>query len=67
MTTGQGGGERRVLRRCPKCRLLFEVPEGATSCVVCGEAVDGLALPLTAEPIPSELTEREPTAPLSVK
>ena len=58
---------RRVLRRCPDCRLLFEVPEGINECVVCGVAIAGLALPIAAtESVPSELAEREPTARLDV-
>lgn len=64
---GSGGQERRVLRRCASCRLLFEVPESASVCVVCGVPVEGLALPLGADPIPTELAEREPTAPLVLK
>jgi hypothetical protein len=53
---------RRVLRRCPDCRLLFEVAEGTNACVVCGVPVDGLALPINADAAPSELVEREPTS-----
>jgi hypothetical protein len=53
--------ERRVLRRCAQCRLLFEVPEGTEECVVCGEVIDSLALPLDANAVPTEL-DREPTA-----
>ena len=53
---------RRVMRRCPECRLLFEAPEGTNACVVCGVPIDGLALPLgPAEAVPSEFVEREPT------
>jgi hypothetical protein len=55
---------RRVMRRCPQCRLLFEALEGTDACVVCGVAVDGLALPLTSEAVPNEFAEREPTARL---
>jgi hypothetical protein len=51
---------RRVLRRCARCRLLFEVDANAESCIVCGAALAGLALPLS-EPVPSEIVEREPT------
>jgi hypothetical protein len=58
MTNPEG---RRVLRRCAQCRLLFEVPEGTDACVVCGTAIDGLALPLDANAVPTELAEREPT------
>lgn len=58
---------RRVLRRCSKCRLLFEVPESDPLCVVCGDPVAGLALPLSADPVPRELHDREPTVPLPVK
>ena len=54
---------RRVLRRCPQCRLLFEAGEEASACVVCGAAVDGLALPL--EGVPSEVGEREQTIRVS--
>jgi hypothetical protein len=53
---------RRVLRRCPDCRLLFEVAEGTSSCIVCGVPVDGLALPINPDAVPSELVEREPTS-----
>jgi len=60
MTT-PGGEGRRVLRRCAQCRLLFEVAEGTDACVVCGVAIDGLALPLDADAVPTELGEREPT------
>jgi hypothetical protein len=58
MTTAEA---RRILRRYPECRLLFEAVEGTNSCVVCGIPVDGLVLPLDADAVPSEL-EREPTA-----
>ncbi|HEY1584764.1 MAG TPA: hypothetical protein VGH63_03695 [Polyangia bacterium] len=64
MTMSTGG--RRVLRRCPDCRLLFEVPEGTNACVVCGVPVDGLALPISADAVPSELVEREPTSRVDV-
>jgi hypothetical protein len=59
-----GGDEaRRVLRRCPDCRILFEAVEGTAACVVCGAAIDGLALPLDrVDAVPTELTERDPTA-----
>ncbi len=61
MTTNE---PRRVLRRCPDCRLLFEAAEGTTSCVVCGVPVDGLALPLDTGAVPTEFADREPTARL---
>jgi len=60
-------GSRRVLRRCPHCRLLFEVPEGIAACVVCGAVVDGLALPICADAVPTEIVERETTEPLAVQ
>ena len=66
MMPNDGESGRRVLRRCPQCRLLFEALEGTDSCVVCGVAVDGLVLPLDAGAVPSELGEREPTARLTV-
>jgi rRNA maturation endonuclease Nob1 len=54
---------RRVLRRCPSCRLLFEAVEGTAECVVCGAAIDGLALPLDrVDAVPNEFVDREPTA-----
>jgi rRNA maturation endonuclease Nob1 len=59
------GDVRRVMRRCAQCRLLFEVPEGTEACVVCGAAIDGLALPLDANAVPTELGEREPTVRLT--
>ena len=62
-----GGENRRVLRRCAQCRLLFEAPEGTDACVVCGAAVDGLALPLDAAAVPTELADREPTARLQTR
>ena len=52
---------RRVMRRCPDCRLLFEAAEGTNACIVCGVPVDGLALPISAEAVPSEHVDREPT------
>lgn len=53
---------RRVMRRCPDCRLLFEAPEGTNACVVCGLPIDGLALPISTEGgVPNEFVEREPT------
>jgi hypothetical protein len=61
MTIAVEGEVRRVLRRCPECRLLFEAVEGTSACVVCGVPVDGLVLPLDADAVPSEFTEREPT------
>jgi hypothetical protein len=54
--------EKRILRRCPDCRLLFEAAVGTNSCVVCGVPVDGLALPIDADAVPTELADREPTA-----
>jgi hypothetical protein len=63
MTAGEG---RRVLRRCAQCRLLFEALEGTDACVVCGEAIDGLALPLDANAVPTDLGEREPTSRLEI-
>jgi hypothetical protein len=59
------GDVRRVMRRCAQCRLLLEVPEGTDACVVCGMAIDGLALPLDANAVPTELGEREPTVRLT--
>ena len=66
MTT-TGGEGRRVLRRCAHCRLLFEALEGTDACVVCGAAIDGLALPLDAGAVPTELGDREPTARLTFR
>lgn len=57
---------RRVLRRCPRCRLLYEVREDVRACVVCGDGVDGLALPLDGESAPSESVEHEATMRLAV-
>jgi hypothetical protein len=66
--SGPAGEEgRRVLRRCRSCRLLFEALEGAAECVVCGAPVGGLALPLGAEPVPAEVADREPTAPVTLR
>jgi hypothetical protein len=56
-----GGEGRRLLRRCPRCRLLFEAPEATDACVVCGAALAGLALPVRADAVPNELVDREPT------
>ncbi len=56
---------RRVLRRCPQCRLLFESVAGVDHCIVCGVPVEGLALPLGGAPT-TEI-EREPTSPLTVE
>jgi hypothetical protein len=61
-----------VLRRCPRCRLLFEGSESNRACVVCGDSVDGLALPLPldaagarhGDSVPHELHEHETTARL---
>ena len=58
--------EKRVLRRCPYCRLLFEAPEATDACVVCGIALDGLALPIDADSVPSEFAEVEQTARLDI-
>jgi hypothetical protein len=65
MTTEGGEATRRVLRRCPQCRLLFEVAESVEQCVVCGVAVTGLALPIGTlgdDGAVGEFVEREPTA-----
>ena len=58
--------EKRVLRRCPHCRLLFEAPEGTNACVVCGVAIDGLALPIDGDSVPTEFADVEPTARLDL-
>jgi len=58
--------EKRVLRRCPHCRLLFEAPEGTNACVVCGVAIEGLALPIDADSVPTEFADVEPTARLDL-
>jgi hypothetical protein len=66
------GDEGKVLRRCPRCRLLFEGPAGNSHCIVCGDSVDGLALPLRPavysgpddDSVPHVINEREPTVPL---
>ena len=52
---------RRVMRRCPECRLLFEAAEGTNACVVCGVPIDGLALPISTDGVPNEFVERDPT------
>ena len=57
---------KRLLRRCPDCRLLFEAPEGTNACVVCGVPIDGLALPIDANAVPTEFADIEPTARLDV-
>ena len=68
MSNPTGGPERRVLRRCGACRLLFEAAEHATSCVVCGEPVDGLALPLERhDAVPTELIDRDPTTRVTAR
>ena len=75
MSQGDGDGDDgrgKVLRRCPRCRLLFEGSENDPHCIVCGDSVDGLALPLRSEPyngpnadsVPHELPEHEPTSRL---
>ena len=68
MATEDGGGEqKRVLRRCPHCRLLFEVAESVKDCVVCGVAIDGLALTVTPDvSAPTVQVERESTEPVPV-
>ena len=58
--------EKRILRRCPDCRLLFEAAAGTNACVVCGVPVDGLVLPIDAEAVPTEFAERETTHRLDV-
>ena len=63
-----------VMRRCPRCRLLFEVQAGpAASCSVCGQLVAGMALPVKAaqgptvrrlreeDSVPQEVQDHEPT------
>jgi hypothetical protein len=57
----EGRDGRRVLRRCSRCRLLFEVDSATTACIVCHSPLAGLALPLTEPAVPSEVVEREPT------
>jgi hypothetical protein len=64
-TTEQGTESRRVLRRCPHCRLLFEVVENIHDCVVCGAAIDGLALAVTSDvAAPTDEVDRESTSPI---
>ncbi|HEX8952309.1 MAG TPA: hypothetical protein VF945_10720, partial [Polyangia bacterium] len=58
--------EKRVLRRCPHCRLLFEAAEGTNACVVCGVTLEGLALPIDADSVPTEFVDVEPTARLDL-
>jgi hypothetical protein len=67
MTSDGVGEARRVLRRCARCRLLFEVDESAVACIVCGEALWGLALPLATDPVPDAIVEREPTERLEYR
>ena len=68
MTNDPIDNRRHVLRRCPSCRILFEAVEGTAACVVCGEPVDGLALPLSRnDAVPSELLDRDPTARVTVR
>jgi hypothetical protein len=43
------------MRRCARCRLLFEADEAALHCIACGEPVLGLALPLTQDSAPVEI------------
>ena len=65
-------GQGKVLRRCSRCRLLFEGNAGNPHCIVCGDSVEGLALPLRPgaftgpddDSVPHEVQEREPTRPL---
>ncbi len=71
-----GEGEN-VLRRCPRCKLLFEARANVSaSCLGCGDRVDGMALPVQAaqgpgvrrlreeESVPHEIHDHEPTEPL---
>jgi hypothetical protein len=58
----------KVLRRCPRCRLLFEASKGNPHCLACGDSVEGLALPLPPadlggddDSVPHEIHERQPT------
>jgi hypothetical protein len=73
MTTHDGD---KVLRRCPRCKLLFEAGAStAVSCSACGERVDGMALPVKAavgpsvrrlreeDSTPREIHDHEPTEP----
>ena len=66
-----------VLRRCPRCKLLFEARANQlVSCSACGDRVDGVALPVRAavgpgvrrlreeESVPHEIHDHEPTEPL---
>lgn len=65
---GAGGAVRRVLRRCPHCRLLFEGVENVQECVVCGASIDGLALAVTSDvAAPVIEVEREATTPLPLR
>jgi len=69
--------EGQVLRRCARCRLLFEACSTSAVCVVCGTSLEGLALPLPPAPlslknlrsdldsVPHEIRELEPTTRLS--
>jgi hypothetical protein len=63
----------QVLRRCARCRLLFEAHSTSAVCIVCGTSVEGLALPLPPTPlslrnahadldsVPHEIRDLEPT------
>jgi hypothetical protein len=64
----------QVLRRCSRCKLLFEVRASVTaSCLACGNRVDGMALPVQAavgpsvrrlreeDSVPHEIHDHEPT------
>jgi hypothetical protein len=62
MTMADGA---KVLRRCPRCRLLFEATEGSPYCIVCGDSVDGLALPLSRDDsAPIEIHDNDQTTRL---
>ena len=74
MTIGEG---ESVMRRCPRCKLLFEARANVSaSCSGCGDRVDGMALPVQAaqgpavrrlreeESVPREVQDHEPTEPL---
>ena len=61
-----------VLRRCARCKLLFEAPRGEEICIVCGTAVEAMALTLPPTPlaladdsVPHEIRELEPTTRLA--
>jgi hypothetical protein len=46
---------------------LFEAPEGTDACVVCGAVIDGLALPLDANAVPTDVGDRETTSRLTFR